>query len=157
MKTHAHRPLAISLACIVVGIMFLVSIGLPVFYDSHGGSTPGFLCLLLGWVGYPCWLPNICLLVWCALLLKGKYRGALIVSVVSIALGLTSLLLEDNPMDMSGGSRIVAYGPGFYLWQSSHVASALISFFMFHYSQTRSTYAEKHKESAFKPPLSAKI
>ena len=103
MKKQVHRPLVISVACVAVVITFLVSIGLPVFYDPTDREAGGFLCLIFGCLGFPsAWLANPGLVVWYILFLNRYYRGAFILSVANVALAMTSFFLTEFRVPTEG-------------------------------------------------------
>lgn len=125
--THPRR----RSTAIGLGLAWIASLMLPAAYLTDGDAPAGISVLLIGWVGLlmlqPAWLGN--LLIWIVLpLVAGTERPWKItlrlcgVAMAICAIG--ALFWRDLPDD-SGPNNVLAFGPGYYLWMTAIVGSAL--------------------------------
>ncbi|HTL27841.1 MAG TPA: hypothetical protein VL282_01410 [Tepidisphaeraceae bacterium] len=114
-------------------LLFIVSLTQIGFY-TEGGDEPSaprcFGLLLVGWLALFerifAWLANPALIATWVLLFTRRPRSGAICAIVSLALSLSFLLHRHITLSESGNvSRIVGYGPGYWLWVSS-IATVLI-------------------------------
>lgn len=128
MRLTARRRLWIAL---VLGLLWLVSLGLPAAHLADGDAPVGLAILTIGWVALfgfqPAWLGN--LLIWLALPLiatagEPKFRTLRVTGFVLIFCAGCALFWNDLPDD-GGSNRIAAYGAGFYLWMAAVTGTGL--------------------------------
>jgi hypothetical protein len=113
----------ISLLC------YLISLFCGIFILEKAGPTTfilGLVCLFFGW-GYLAWYANPVLLGSVIAYLLKRDWIAFVLAVVALALGLTTLGIDEMPRNEGGEKeRVVGYQIGFYLWLAS-MAVILIS------------------------------
>jgi hypothetical protein len=71
------------------------------------------------WI-WPAWFANLCFLFGTAAMMLRRYRLAIAIGAISVALALTSLFLHNIYCgDLMYYGRVDGYGPGFFLWLSA--------------------------------------
>lgn len=104
-------------AASVCKFAFAVSLLLPSLVE-RGGSGPGFIVLMVGWlgplVGIYAWYANP--LLYLSLRLSRSRRGAArVVAIGGFCLALTALTVKKIPYD-DGYHDLIGFGIGYYLW-----------------------------------------
>jgi hypothetical protein len=83
--------------------------------------------LLFGWIGVlsgtVAWLANPALLFAWLMFLMGRYQGAAISALIATALMLSFLLTKTViSSEAPTFSKVIGYGPGYWLWLASALA-----------------------------------
>lgn len=115
---------------ILAGIIFLASLFLGTLKSGEEGALPGFVCLFFGPIYHLGWYANpLLFLSWLLLLVKRSSVFAIMSSVISLLLALTTFYIEEFPANEAGSmTRVTGYGPGFYLWLASIVLTLIAAF-----------------------------
>lgn len=116
-------------------ILFGLALMTPALFFKAKDSMPGFVALLIGWlglfVGQFAWFANLFWGLGLLLLLLGRPKGAIVVIAVGLLIGLHTFALigEELPGDEGGVTRTIvsSAGPGTYLWLSSFLTLLIAS------------------------------
>lgn len=131
-KIGFRLPLLLSLA------LYLGSMMLPIY---SGNTLPGYMALLGGWVvglseipTAVSWFANVSYFFAIVMILKRKNPkpfAALVLSIVTIVLGLTILAAGKTVTGASEFLSKASMGIGFYVWMGSFVLILLASWIKF--------------------------
>ena len=131
-KIGFRLPLLLSIA------LFVGSMMLPIY---SGNTLPGYMALLGGWmVGLSeiptavSWLANVTYFFAVVMILKRKNPkpfAALVLSIVTIVLGLAILGAGKTVVGTSDFLAKAPMGEGFYVWMGSFVLILLASWIKF--------------------------
>lgn len=131
-KIGFRLPLLLSLA------LYAGSMMLPIY---SGNTLPGYMALLCGWmVGLSeiptaiAWFANVSYFFAVVMILKRKNPkpfAALVLSIITIVLGLVILAAGKTVIGSSEFMSKASMGTGFYVWMGSFVLILLASWIKF--------------------------
>jgi hypothetical protein len=118
---HENTKTIREIALLGSGGLYLIALFCPAFDFAEGNSgfILGFVCLLFGFE-HLAWYANIPYFGSLVFLFLKRPVVAAALAAGAVALGLTTLGIEEVPKNESGTRTAVAgYGLGFYLWIAS--------------------------------------
>ncbi len=118
-------------AAMLLAVLYLIALTMPAVTVGSGPRLSGLTLLRRGWeageYGIYSWYANPAMLVALVTLAVGYVRTAVIISAVSLILGLTSLNAGD--LARAGGLPVsgLTFHPGFFIWLAVPLLTLLYS------------------------------
>lgn len=131
MTAAFWTPRVRRMVAIVIGLVWLVSLGGTAATMVNGKPFAGFSVLILGWSevpqGQPAWLANLFLPAALPLISASGRPKAWLLYILGIALmacAVAALFWRSIP-DTMGPVAILSYGEAYYFWMTAVIATSL--------------------------------